>query len=220
MQSSIFLSLYGCSLWLISHKSLSDLQVVFNKILRRVWHLPSMSHTGIVHCVSRIESIQNVVLKRSSSFYKRAMSSSSSLVRYIFYDSSALLYTVTGLNRECGYLYTKTYSDTDIYFSDASVSGQLSAHIVSPQCNSGNERRTNLLRLLRFVRQLIYEFNLFATAYLSLLRRNNFEHHSYCTFSCYKLSASTTLLPVVARGLNVQFNALYHTFIDSITYAQ
>ena len=35
----------------------------------------------------------------------------SSLVRYIFYDSSALLYTVTGLNRECGYLYTKTYSD-------------------------------------------------------------------------------------------------------------
>ena len=38
---------------------------------------------------------------------------------YTFYDSSALLYTVTGLNRECGYLYTKTYSDTDIYFSDA-----------------------------------------------------------------------------------------------------
>ena len=75
-----------------------------------------MSHTSIVHCVSRIE---NIVLKRSLSFYKCAMSSSSSLVRYIFYDSSALLYTVTGLNRECGYLYTKTYSDTDIYFSDA-----------------------------------------------------------------------------------------------------
>ena len=123
----------------------------------------------------------------------------------------------------------------DLLLSSAvSVSGQLSAHILSPQCNSGNERRTNLLRLLRFVRQLIYEFNLFATAYLSLLRRNNFEHHSYCityyrprvrtighrTFSCYKLSASTTLLPVVARGLNVQFNALYHTFIDSMTYAQ
>ena len=72
-----------------------------------------MSHTSIVHCVSRIE---NIVLKRSLSFYKRAMSSSSSLVRYIFYDSSALLHTVTGLNRECGYLYTKTYSDT---FSDA-----------------------------------------------------------------------------------------------------
>ena len=30
-----------------------------------------------------------------------------------------ILHTVTGLNRECGYLYTKTYSDTDIYFSDA-----------------------------------------------------------------------------------------------------
>ena len=87
---------------------------MFNKILRRVWHLPSMSHTSIVHCVSRIESI----LKRSLSFYKRARSSSSSLVRYILYDSSALLYTVTGLNRECGYLYTKTYSDT-VYFSDA-----------------------------------------------------------------------------------------------------
>ena len=93
---SFCLSLYGCSLWLISHKSLSDLQVVFNKVLRRVWHLPSMSHTSIVYCVSRI---QNIVLKRSLSFYKRAMSSSSSLVRYIFYDSSALLYTVTGLNR-------------------------------------------------------------------------------------------------------------------------
>ena len=34
------------------------------------------------------------------------------LLGIFFYDSSALLYTVTGLNRECGYLYTKTYSDT------------------------------------------------------------------------------------------------------------
>ena len=86
-----------------------------------------MSHTSIVHYVSRI---QNIVLKRSSSFYKRAMSSSSSLVRYIFYDSSALLYTVTGLNRECGYLYTKTYSDSFLMlYVDIDISMVHSLHL-------------------------------------------------------------------------------------------
>ena len=42
------LSLYGCTLWSLCSSALKYLQVAINKILRRIWHLPPISHTSIV----------------------------------------------------------------------------------------------------------------------------------------------------------------------------
>ena len=46
---SFCLSLYGAQLWDLSNKNIINLQVLFNKILRRIWNLPFNSHTNIIH---------------------------------------------------------------------------------------------------------------------------------------------------------------------------
>ena len=48
----------------MANKKIINLQVVFNKILHRIWNLPFNFHTKIVHCVSRIESIDWIRLVR------------------------------------------------------------------------------------------------------------------------------------------------------------
>ena len=40
-------SLYGCTLWSLSSRALSHLQVAINNVLRRIWHLPPYSHSYI-----------------------------------------------------------------------------------------------------------------------------------------------------------------------------
>ena len=93
----VFLSsLYGAQSWDLSNKNIINLQVVFNKILRRIWNLPFNSHTNIVHCVSGIESIKNLIVKHFILLYQRALSCSS-LVRNVFSFSSSLLYTLWGI---------------------------------------------------------------------------------------------------------------------------
>ena len=64
---SLRLSMYGCSLWYLSCKNLHYIECALNKIFRRVWNLPSHSHTRIVHCVSNIQSISNCIFKRFNS---------------------------------------------------------------------------------------------------------------------------------------------------------
>ena len=56
------LSLYGCILWSLSSSSLKSLQVSFNKILRKIWHLPRNSHTSIVLCTARISFVSNLII--------------------------------------------------------------------------------------------------------------------------------------------------------------
>ena len=65
-----------------------DLQVVLNKILRRIWNLPFNSHTRIVHCVSRIESL---IYSRFCRLYQRALCSSN-VLQSVFSFSSSLMY--------------------------------------------------------------------------------------------------------------------------------
>ena len=45
-----------------------------NKILRRIWQLPNRSHTGIVHPVTRLDSLLNAVSRRSNSLRLAAVS--------------------------------------------------------------------------------------------------------------------------------------------------
>ena len=78
---SFCLSLYGSALWFSSSPELRSLEVTFNNILRRIWSLPRMCHTGILHCTARLNSVYNIVVQRSSKLLSAALKSHSSLVR-------------------------------------------------------------------------------------------------------------------------------------------
>ena len=93
---SFCLSLYGAQLWDLSNKNIINLQVVFNKILRRIWNLPFNSHTNIVHCVSHIVSIKNLIVKRFILLYQRALSCSN-LVRNVFSFLSSFYILLWGI---------------------------------------------------------------------------------------------------------------------------
>ena len=51
---SYCLSLYGSCLWSLSSPAIHNIEVAFNKILRKIWHLDYRSHTAIVHLVANL----------------------------------------------------------------------------------------------------------------------------------------------------------------------
>ena len=77
---SYCLSLYGSCLWRLNCEELNSLSVSFNNIIRRIWNLPGISHTSIVHSVGSVVCIHNIVYIRFSSLCSTAMFHSSSLV--------------------------------------------------------------------------------------------------------------------------------------------
>ena len=115
---SFCLSLYGSALWFSSSPGLRSLEVSFNNILHRIWSLPRMCHTGILHCNStaHLNSIYNIVVRRSSKLLSAALKSQSSLVCDVFAQSSTLTYTSQGYNLiyGSGSHHKKIYSDQDI----------------------------------------------------------------------------------------------------------
>ena len=90
------LSLYGCHLWSLSSKSLNALQIALNKILRKVWNLPSRSHSSIVHCTAIIPAIHNTVFRCFNQFLSRCVLSHVPIVSSIMYQSSLLAYNFLG----------------------------------------------------------------------------------------------------------------------------
>ena len=110
------LSLYGGSLWSLSSPSIRLFQVTLNHILRKVWRLPHQSHTSIVHCVSQVPSINNILLKQYLSHLSSALSSPSPLVKSVYYYSafSMFAFSFTGYNNLYG---LKTYTDEDFLYA-------------------------------------------------------------------------------------------------------
>ena len=106
--------LYGSALWFSSSPELRSLEVFFNNILRRIWSLPRMCHTGILHCTAHLNSIYNIVIQRSSKLLSVALKSQSSLVHDVFAQSSTLTYTSQGYNLIYGSRHKKIYSDQDV----------------------------------------------------------------------------------------------------------
>ena len=98
---SYCLPLYGSALWSLSCSALYHIEVTFNKILRRIWHLPNRSHTGIVHSVAKLDSLYNLVYRRSNSLVFTALRCPPVLVRSIFIQSVTTCYSFCGYN----YLY-------------------------------------------------------------------------------------------------------------------
>ena len=108
--SSFCLSLYGAALWNLSNPSLRSLEVAFNNILRKVWHLPFNCHTRILHLTARLHSLFNLILHRSQSLLVSATTTCPSvLVRTIFSHSASLCYTSTGFNSLYGHTCVKEY---------------------------------------------------------------------------------------------------------------
>ena len=99
---SYCLSLHGSSLWLLSSPALHNIEVAFNKILRKIWHLHYRSHTAIVHLVA-------VVCSRSNSLLFTASNCPSILVRAVFRDSATVCYLFSGYNKLFGVSHIKTY---------------------------------------------------------------------------------------------------------------
>ena len=64
---SYCLSLYGSGLWSLSSPTLQNIEVAFNKILRRLWGLSLRSHSRIVHLVAIPHSLFNVIYRCSKS---------------------------------------------------------------------------------------------------------------------------------------------------------
>ena len=88
--------------------SLSSMEVALNiKNLRKVWTLPTYSHTAIAHCVAGIPTISDIGFCK---FLSRGLSSSSELVSKIFHESSLLAYTSTGYNMLYGNNHKKHYT--------------------------------------------------------------------------------------------------------------
>ena len=102
------LSLYGCSLWSLSSPSIRIIQVAL-KLLRKLWNLPRDSHSGIVHCITQIPAISNLLYDRFCSLFSSVLSSSSSLLRSIFVHSSQFTYSFTGYNYTHGYTHYRHY---------------------------------------------------------------------------------------------------------------
>ena len=95
---SFCLSMYGCSLWSLSCKNLRIIECALNKLFWRVWNLPSLSHTRIVHCVSNIQSVSKCIFKHFNSMLSGAISSPSPLIRCVFSDSSQCGHSFVGYN--------------------------------------------------------------------------------------------------------------------------
>ena len=116
---SFCLSLYGCALWHLDSKSITSIEVAFNRVLRQILNLPFNSHTRIVHCTACLFSIiYNLFSACSSSLLFSALSCSSFPVAFIFRICSDLAYTTTGFNRLFGNKFKKIYYLEDHYCAD------------------------------------------------------------------------------------------------------
>ena len=118
------LSPYGCHLWSFSSKSLNALQIALNKILRKVWNLPSRSHSSIVHCTAIIPAIHNTVFRRFNQFISSSVLSHVPIVSSIIHQSSLLAHNILGYNNFYGSIHLKHYSSVDLdnYFTFYKVS--------------------------------------------------------------------------------------------------
>ena len=72
-----------------------------------------MCHTGILHQVTRLDSIFNVVFRRCSNLVLSALKCESQLVREVFAASSHLVYTALGYNSTFKSRHQKLYTEQD-----------------------------------------------------------------------------------------------------------
>ena len=123
------LSLYGSSLWSLASAGLHSLEVTFNNILRKIWKLPRNSHTSILHCVSRLQGLHNVVIQRSKMLCLKARTTGLPLIRDIFTEAPSLSYTSFGFNLLNQKKFKRIYNDEAIACANFIRDVQLFPHM-------------------------------------------------------------------------------------------
>ena len=76
-------SFYGCQTWNLREKYLQNLSTIYNKSIRRIWHLPYNSHTRIVHEISGSLSIDVLLAIRFVNMFSKMASSSNPCIHFI-----------------------------------------------------------------------------------------------------------------------------------------
>ena len=71
--------------------------------MRKIWHFHYHSHTAIVHLVAKLDSLLNVVYRRSNSLLFTASKHA------VFHDSATVCYSFSGYNKLFGVSHIKTY---------------------------------------------------------------------------------------------------------------
>ena len=129
---SFCLSLYGCALWKTSSPQLRYLETTFNNIIRKIWILPRRCHTSILHLVSGLHSLFNVVIERSRRVILQALKTSG-LLAEVFAESQSLAYTSFGYNQMYGSRHWKTYTEADClcanFIRDVRLYPTLNSHL-------------------------------------------------------------------------------------------
>ena len=116
-QNVLFSPLWSC-IWSLDSPGFSVIEIAFNKILRKIWNLPSHSHTSTVHCVANIPTICNIVHKRFFVLIRQCLSSASPLVSRIIFDSCYYAYNSIGYNFLHGDSHVcSPYSEDTLYSS-------------------------------------------------------------------------------------------------------
>ena len=129
---SFCLSLYGSALWKTSSPQLRYLETTFNNIIRKIWTLPRRCHTSILHLVSGLHSLSNVVIERSRQVVLQALKTSG-LLAEVFAESLSLAYTSFGYNQMYGSRHWNTYMEVDClcanFIRDARLFPELNSHL-------------------------------------------------------------------------------------------
>ena len=98
-------------------------------------NIDDMCHTGILHCVAKVDSLYNNVLRRASKLSIITMNSTSQVVRDVFSQSSALIYSSLGYNAIYGHRHKKVYSLQDSlcadFIRDVRVAPDLNSHLLN-----------------------------------------------------------------------------------------
>ena len=97
---SYCMSLYGSSLWALSCPAIHNLEIAYNKILRRIWRLPNRRHTGISFTVWLIWIVYSMLCHGAlaNSLRLAASRCSSTFVQSIFQSSALSCYSFCGYN--------------------------------------------------------------------------------------------------------------------------
>ena len=134
----------GSALWRLDSKSISTIEIAFNKVLRHIWNLPANSHTRILYIVLLVllASLFNTILSRSFSLLRSALACPSFPASYIFRASSGLVYTCVGFNIICGNLYKKVYFSEDMYCAN------VVRNICLPNSHQSNVELEHIVRVV------------------------------------------------------------------------
>ena len=76
-------SYYGCQLWPLTHKCLLEFDVVWRKVIRRVWHLPRTSHNVLLPFFSSGVSFRETLHLWFCKFASSCLDSNNELVYFI-----------------------------------------------------------------------------------------------------------------------------------------